>query len=126
MKNSTAGLGCQLPPGYDIGGDAVSPHHAAAELPIATQGEDGPSEFQPPSGMIRGDDLAVGSVTQGMTDNVLGNGKASDLEARAAGAGGFSKFPDNPSMESLNPSLVDTDESPMPAGFLGRANGWER
>lgn len=119
-KTSNAGLGFQRPPGYDIGGDAVPSHHAGKELPIPTRGASGPSEFQPPSGEILGDDLPVGDSLQGMTDNVLGGGTRSDLAA------GCLSLTDNPSLESLNPSTINAAEPPLPPGFLGRQNGWDR
>jgi hypothetical protein len=61
----------------------------------------------------------MGSSTQGMTDNVLGGATRSDL------ADGCIALSQNPSVESLNPSLVSEDP-PLPPGFAGRANGWER
>jgi hypothetical protein len=120
--------GARVPPkGYEIGGNAVPAHHKSDVLPIATKGEDGPSEFQPPTGQILGDDPPMGDSLQGMTDNVLGSYlKRGDLEAGATGEGGYADLPSNPSVDSLNPSLVDADEPALPAGFCGRANGWER
>lgn len=130
-KSRSEGSSFQPPPGYEIGGDAVKPHHPSDVLPVRTVDKIGradvdPVGFQPPQGQIDGNDLPMGSSLEGMTDNVLGNSKRSDLESGAAGAGGFSTFPTNPSVESLNPSLVNAAEPPLPPGFCGRANGWER
>lgn len=118
-KASKVGEGFQRPPGFDIGGDAPSPHHPSRVLPITTRGQEEASEFQPPRGQIAGDDLPMGSSTQGMTDNALGDASRSDVTAGCIALG------DNPSVESLNPSLVSEDP-PLKPGFAGRANGWER
>lgn len=118
-KDSKVGMGFQPPPGYDIGGDAPAAHHPSRVLPVTTRGQDQASEFQPPRGQIAGDDLAMGSSTQGMTDNALGGATRGDLED------GCIAMPANESVQSLNPSLVSEDP-PLPPGFAGRANGWER
>jgi hypothetical protein len=122
----TGDLGFQPPPGYDIGGDRTPEHHGSAVRPVVTDpAQAAPSKYQPPRGQILGDDLPMKQPEDfaGATENVMGGAKIADIRNDPFG---FIPLGDNPSVDSLNPAMVDVAESPPRTGFLRRAGGWER